>query len=252
MIFYENCNFRRSSSRVCESSIFKKKKIKLQKTSDFWWGQFLRDVLANIAFLAKNDEKKQRYLVHILDPKMVKMWSILIHFFNIAPGDYLGACGGHFLRDVSREIDIFKVPTLQDFDKFWSKKGAKMGPKLSIDFVLIFDWNLKRFLSEYRGMDRSRINNNFIISIDRRAGIFFQNGRNLQICKPESPTRFAPPTGGGGSIYLSIEDASRRHTAAPPPLDSPRWGILSLGGWLAGLWPAGWIAVLATWRIPFK
>ena len=56
----------------------------------------------------------------------------------------MGAWGGHFLRDVSCEIDIFKVPTLQDFDKFWTKKGAKMGAKLSIDFALKFEAILKR------------------------------------------------------------------------------------------------------------
>ena len=52
-------------------------------------------------------------------------------------------------------------------------------------------------------------------------------------------------------MYVSIKDASRRHTAAPPPLDPFRRGILSLGGWLAGWlgygWLAGCMAVLAGW-----
>ena len=35
--FPENCNFRKSSSRVGgESSILKKKTVKVQKTSEFW------------------------------------------------------------------------------------------------------------------------------------------------------------------------------------------------------------------------
>ena len=34
--FPENCNFRKSSSRVGESSILKEATAELQKTSDFW------------------------------------------------------------------------------------------------------------------------------------------------------------------------------------------------------------------------
>ena len=65
------------------------------------------------------------------------MASIFTHFLNTLPEGCFGGRGGHFLMDVLCEIAIFKVPTLQDFDKFWTKKGAKMGAKLSIDFALI-------------------------------------------------------------------------------------------------------------------
>ena len=57
MSFSENCNFRKSSSRVGESSILMEKVVKLQKSSELRGGRFLRDVSANIAISAKNDEK---------------------------------------------------------------------------------------------------------------------------------------------------------------------------------------------------
>ena len=68
--FPENCNFRKWSSRVGESPFLNKKTHKLQKSSELRRGQFLRDVLPNIAILTKNDNKKQQFLVPFLDPKM--------------------------------------------------------------------------------------------------------------------------------------------------------------------------------------
>ena len=84
------------------------------------------------------------------------MASILTYFLSTLPGGYFAGRGGQFLRDVSCEIAIFKVPTLQDFDKFWAKKGAKMGTKLRLDFALIFHSILERFWSENRGHERSK------------------------------------------------------------------------------------------------
>ena len=65
--FPENCNFRKWSSRVGESSILNKKTLKLQKSSELRRGRFLRDVSANIAISANNDNKKQQFLVPVLD-----------------------------------------------------------------------------------------------------------------------------------------------------------------------------------------
>ena len=97
----------------------------------------MRDVSANIAILTKNDVKNHRFLVHFLDPKMAQNGINFHTLFEHPSWRLLCGLGSQFLMDVSFEIAIFKVPTLQDFDKFWTKKGAKMGPKLSIDFALI-------------------------------------------------------------------------------------------------------------------
>ena len=81
--FSENCNFRKWSSRVGESSILNKKTHNLQKSSELRGGRFLRDVFANIAISTKNDNEKQQFLVPFLNPKMAQKAINFFIFFEL-------------------------------------------------------------------------------------------------------------------------------------------------------------------------